>query len=225
MQAVGAADAPVHVHALRDDAKRGQGAAVQPGERLGVGLGADVVSGGEIRRARAAGISANKIVFSGVGKTEEEMRLALQEGVFQFNLESVAEADALSAVATSMGRTAPIAFRVNPDVAADTHAKITTGTYENKFGIAFEQVEGVYARASKLKNLRLRGIQIPSLVGVHAQTVERLRVCRCETDDLQPQRLGLLPLRRRGGAPGCRHQRGDLLPGVLLVHCHRRIRM
>jgi diaminopimelate decarboxylase len=91
------------------------------------GLGADVVSGGEYRRARAAGIAPDKIVFSGVGKTEAEMALALEGGLFQFNLESVAEAEMLSGVATSMGRTAPVGFRVNPDVAAGSHAKISTG--------------------------------------------------------------------------------------------------
>ena len=125
-----------------------------------VGLGADVVSGGEIRRARAAGIPADKIVFSGVGKTDEEMRLALDEGVYQFNLESVAEADALSSVATSMGRTAPIAFRVNPDVAADTHAKITTGTAESKFGIAIDEAPEAYAYAAGLPGLSVQGVAV-----------------------------------------------------------------
>src|SRR6185503_7773311 len=100
------------------------------------GLGADVVSGGEYRRALAAGVSPARIVFSGVGKTDEEMRTALEGGLFQFNLESVAEAEMLSAVASAIGRTAPVGFRVNPDVAAGSHAKITTGTAENKFGIA-----------------------------------------------------------------------------------------
>src|SRR6476646_729516 len=88
------------------------------------GLGADVVSGGEYQRARAAGVPGGKIVFSGVGKTEEEMVQALDGGVYQFNLESVDEAETLSAVATRMGRTAPVGFRVNPDIAAGGHAKI-----------------------------------------------------------------------------------------------------
>ena len=86
------------------------------------GLGADVVSGGEYRRAQAAGVSADKIVFSGVGKSEQEMRLALEHGLFQFNVESMAEAETLSAVASSMGLTAPVAFRINPDVGAGGHA-------------------------------------------------------------------------------------------------------
>src|SRR2546423_14441743 len=100
------------------------------------GLGADVVSGGEYRRARAAGVPGDKIVFAGVGKTEEEMRLALEGGLYQFNLESLDEAEMLSAVATAMGRTAPVGFRVNPDVAAGGHAKITTGAPADQVGIA-----------------------------------------------------------------------------------------
>ena len=124
------------------------------------GLGADVVSGGEIRRARAAGIPASKIVFSGVGKTEAEMKLALEVGVFQFNLESVAEADALSAVATRMGKTAPVAFRVNPDVAAETHAKITTGVAESKFGVAIGEAADAYAHAARLPGLSVQGVAV-----------------------------------------------------------------
>src|SRR5881394_1019444 len=91
------------------------------------GLGADVVSGGEYRRARAAGVPSGKIVFSGVGKTEDEMRLALEGGLYQFNLESLDEAETLSSVATAIGQRAPVGFRVNPDVGAGGHAKITTG--------------------------------------------------------------------------------------------------
>src|SRR5688572_6567563 len=99
------------------------------------GLGADVVSGGEYRRARAAGVPAEKIVFSGVGKTAAEMALALEGGLYQFNLESVPEAEMLSQVALSMGRTAPVSLRINPDVAAGSHAKISTGGAQDKFGI------------------------------------------------------------------------------------------
>jgi diaminopimelate decarboxylase len=105
----------------------------------GLGLGADVVSGGELMRARAAGVAADKIVFSGVGKTAEEMALALKEGIFQFNLESEPEAEMLSEVATSLGIEAPVAFRINPDVDAGTHAKISTGKSENKFGVAYDR--------------------------------------------------------------------------------------
>jgi diaminopimelate decarboxylase len=93
-----------------------------------LGSGADVVSGGELKKALAAGIPAKRIVFSGVGKTREEMRLALESAIYQFNVESEPELDALSQVATAMGSKAPITIRVNPDIDAKTHAKITTGT-------------------------------------------------------------------------------------------------
>jgi len=124
------------------------------------GLGADVVSGGEYHRARNAGVPGDKIVFSGVGKTEEEMRLALEGGLFQFNLESLVEAEMLSAVAGTMERTAPIAFRVNPDVGAGGHAKITTGAAENKFGIAIGDALEAYSRAASLPGLAVQGIAV-----------------------------------------------------------------
>ena len=124
------------------------------------GLGADVVSGGEYRRAAAAGIGPDAIVFSGVGKTEEEMRLALAGGLYQFNLESMEEAEMLSGVATSMGLVAPVGFRVNPDVHAGTHAKISTGAAENKFGIAIREAMAAYARAAQLPGLSVQGIAV-----------------------------------------------------------------
>ena len=124
------------------------------------GLGADVVSGGEYRRAIAAGIAPDTIVFSGVGKTEAEMRLAVERGLFQFNLESAAEAEMLSAVATEMGRTAPVGFRINPDIAAGSHAKITTGSAENKFGIAIGDALNAYATAAALPGLAVRGVAV-----------------------------------------------------------------
>jgi diaminopimelate decarboxylase len=124
------------------------------------GLGADVVSGGEYRRSIAAGVPPDKIVFSGVGKTEEEMRAALAGGVYQFNLESIAEAEMLSAVATSMGRTAPAGFRINPDVPGGSHAKITTGTAANKFGIAIGEAIEAYARSAQLPGLSMRGVAV-----------------------------------------------------------------
>ena len=124
------------------------------------GLGADVVSGGEYRRARAAGVPGEKVVFSGVGKTEEEMRLALEGGLYQFNVESVAEAEMLAAVASNLGRTAPVAFRVNPDVGAGGHAKITTGAAENKFGIAMGDALAAYARAAELPGLAVQGVAV-----------------------------------------------------------------
>lgn len=124
------------------------------------GGGFDVVSEGELRRVIAAGGDPRKCVFAGVGKTEREIEFALKKGIYSFNVESEAELVRINKVAARLKKKAPVAVRVNPNVDAGTHAKITTGTYENKFGIAFEQVEGVYARASKLKNLRLRGLQM-----------------------------------------------------------------
>ena len=125
-----------------------------------LGGGFDVVSEGELRRSIAAGGEASKCVFAGVGKTEGEIRYALEQGIYAFNVESEPELERINKVAAKMKKIAPVAVRVNPNVDAGTHAKITTGTYENKFGIAFEEIEGVYARASKLKNLRLRGLQM-----------------------------------------------------------------
>ena len=124
------------------------------------GLGADIVSGGEYRRSVAAGIRPEKIVFSGVGKTAEEMALALNGGIYQFNLESVEEAEMLSQVATSLGRTAPVGFRVNPDVLAGTHAKISTGGAENKFGVPYADAPAAYARAAALPGLEVQGIAV-----------------------------------------------------------------
>jgi diaminopimelate decarboxylase len=125
-----------------------------------LGSGFDIVSGGELQRVIAAGGDPCKCVFAGVGKTEMEIEFALQRGVYSFNVESESELHRISRVAARLKKVAPVAVRVNPDVAAQTHAKITTGTYENKFGIAFGQVDGVYARASRLKNLRWRGVQM-----------------------------------------------------------------
>jgi diaminopimelate decarboxylase len=125
-----------------------------------LGLGADVVSGGELLRAIAAGIPAGKIVFSGVGKTREEMRLALEKGIYQFNLESEPEAEMLSEVALSMGRVAPVAYRINPDVDAGTHAKISTGKAENKFGIPYDRALAAYDRAGQLAGLDVQGVAV-----------------------------------------------------------------
>jgi diaminopimelate decarboxylase len=124
------------------------------------GLGADVVSAGEYRRARAAGIAPEKIVFAGVGKTADEMALALEGGLFQFNLESLEEARMLSEVAVRMGRTAPAGFRVNPDVEAGTHAKISTGAAENKFGVPYADALAAYAAAAALPGIRLQGVAV-----------------------------------------------------------------
>ena len=124
------------------------------------GLGADVVSGGELLRARAAGIAADKIVFSGVGKTADEMALALREGIGQFNLESVEEAIMLSEVASGLGLTAKVAFRINPDVDAGTHSKISTGRADDKFGIPYDRALDAYARAAALPGLDPLGVAV-----------------------------------------------------------------
>ncbi|MDB5683608.1 MAG: diaminopimelate decarboxylase [Sphingomonas bacterium] len=124
------------------------------------GLGADVVSAGELMRARAAGVPADRIVFSGVGKTAAEMALALREGIGQFNLESEPEAEMLSQVAVGLGLTAPVAFRINPNVEAGTHAKISTGGSEDKFGVAYDRAMAAYDLARSLPGLNVRGIAV-----------------------------------------------------------------
>ena len=124
------------------------------------GAGMDVVSGGEYARARAAGVPGEKIVFSGVGKTETEMRAALEGGIRQFNVESEPEMEALNRVAVSMGTTAPITIRVNPDVDAKTHAKIATGKSENKFGIPISRARDVYAMAARMDGIDVVGIDV-----------------------------------------------------------------
>ena len=122
------------------------------------GAGADVVSEGELLRARAAGIPAERIVFSGVGKGERELRLALTEDIAQVNVESAEELDMLSALAAGMGRTARVALRVNPDVDAETHAKITTGRAHNKFGIPYGDTVALYRRAVSLPGIAPVGL-------------------------------------------------------------------
>ena len=122
------------------------------------GFGADIVSGGEMKRALAAGMPAHDIVFSGVGKTREELRQGLEAGIGQFNIELEEEGAALAQIAASMGLTADAVLRVNPDVDAGTHAKISTGKKENKFGVPIEEALGIFARLSALPGLNLRGI-------------------------------------------------------------------
>jgi diaminopimelate decarboxylase len=122
------------------------------------GLGADVVSEGELRIARAAGIAAGRIVFSGVGKTESEVRHAIEQDIFQVNAESAEEIAMISAIAAGMGRSARVALRVNPDVDAKTHAKITTGKSENKFGVAIDDAPAIYAAMAALPGIAPVGI-------------------------------------------------------------------
>ena len=125
-----------------------------------LGAGIDVVSEGELRRALALGVPGRKIVFSGIGKTAHEMALALKEGIACFNVESEPELELLSSVATRIGSRATVSIRINPDVDAKTHAKITTGTAETKFGIPFAHAREAYARAALLHNVEIVGIDV-----------------------------------------------------------------
>jgi len=124
--------------------------------RLGAGF--DIVSGGELQRVLAAGGDARKIVFSGVGKTVAEMRMALDAGILCFNVESAAELERLNEVAASMGKISAISLRVNPDVDAKTHPYISTGLKQNKFGVAYSDAIGLYRKARGLTNLRITGM-------------------------------------------------------------------
>ncbi|HEY3030643.1 MAG TPA: diaminopimelate decarboxylase [Bradyrhizobium sp.] len=139
-----------------------------------LGAGADVVSGGELKRALAAGIPPEKILFSGIGKTEAELRAALETDILCINIESEPELELLSRLATETGRTARVSVRVNPDVDSGSHAKISTGKSENKFGVPLKRAREVYARAAKLPGIRVTGVdmhigsQITDLVPLEA---------------------------------------------------------
>jgi len=124
------------------------------------GAGADTVSEGEIRKALAAGIPAGRIVFSGVGKTAAELAFAVDAGIYQVNIESEGELETLNAIATARGRRQPAVFRVNPDIGAGGHAKITTGSAENKFGVSFGEAERLYARAANMAGIDMRGLAV-----------------------------------------------------------------
>ncbi|MEO1027755.1 MAG: diaminopimelate decarboxylase [Pseudomonadota bacterium] len=174
------------------------------------GCGADVVSGGELQRALTAGIPASKIVFSGVGKTAAEMELALDAGIYQFNVESAAELDVLSAVASRMGKTAPIAFRVNPDVAAGGHPNISTGKQGDKFGVPWQDAPALYQRAADLPGVDPVGIDvhIGSQIGELAPMESAFR----RTTDLARKLIEAgIPLTRidLGGGLGIPYKEGD----------------
>ncbi|HEY5914392.1 MAG TPA: diaminopimelate decarboxylase [Verrucomicrobiae bacterium] len=144
-----------------------------------LGGGFDIVSGGELQRVVAAGGEPGRCVFAGVGKTEAEIDYALRMGVYSFNAESEPELERINRIAGRRKKIAPVAVRVNPNVQARTHKKITTGTYENKFGVAFEAVEALYSRASRWRNLKLRGVQMHigsqiTEVGPFEQAVRKL---------------------------------------------------
>ncbi len=178
-----------------------------------LGAGADVVSEGEFRRALAAGIPGQKIIFSGVGKTKAELAFALHNDVRQINVESEPELDALNGVAVSMGRRAPVSFRVNPDVDARTHEKISTGKAENKFGIAYEDAPRIYARAAAMPGIEVVGIdmhigsQLTDLDPFReAYTRMRALVERLEADGIPVPRLDI------GGGLGVPYERTNAMP-------------
>jgi diaminopimelate decarboxylase len=149
------------------------------------GAGMDVVSIGEYLRAKAAGLSGDKIVFSGIGKTADEMRVALEGGIRQFNVESEPEMQVLSDVAMSLGKVAPITVRVNPDVDAKTHAKISTGKKEDKFGIPISRAREVYATAATLPGLKVIGIDVH--IGSQLTELEPFRLAYRKVAELTEQ--------------------------------------
>ncbi|MEV8465703.1 diaminopimelate decarboxylase [Fluviibacterium sp. DFM31] len=187
------------------------------------GAGMDVVSGGEYARARAAGVPGDRIVFSGVGKTRDEMRAALEGGIRQFNVESEPEMRALSEVAAGMGQRAPIAIRVNPDVDARTHAKIATGKSENKFGIPIARAREVYAEAAALPGIEVVGIDVhigSQLVELepfelaYTKVAELTRALRDDGHDIRRLDLGGglgIPYTRSNEAPPLPRDYGDLI--------------
>ncbi|SMX23205.1 Diaminopimelate decarboxylase [Boseongicola aestuarii] len=178
-----------------------------------LGAGVDVVSGGEYRRAKAAGFSGDKIVFSGVGKTRDEMCLALEGGIRQFNVESEPEMVLLSRAAESLGVVAPITVRVNPDVDAKTHEKIATGKSENKFGIPIARAREVYALAASLPALEVVGIDVhigSQLTSLEPYEQAYLKVAELtealRADGHQIKRLDL------GGGLGIPYERSNTAP-------------
>lgn len=178
-----------------------------------LGAGMDIVSGGEYARARAAGVAGGRIVFSGVGKLESEMRMALEGGIRQFNVESEPELELLSRVAHSMGLRAPIAIRVNPDVDAKTHEKIATGKSENKFGIPIARAREVYAAAARLPGIEVVGIdmhigsqltELEPYRQAYAKMADLTRALRADGHDIRRLDMGGglgIPYRRDNNAP------------------------
>lgn len=184
-----------------------------------LGAGMDVVSGGEYLRAKAAGVPGERIVFSGVGKTREEMRLALTGGIRQFNVESEPELRALSEVATSLGVTAPITIRVNPDVDARTHEKIATGKKDNKFGIPIDRAPAVYAEAARLPGIEVIGIDVH--IGSQLTELEPFEQAYLKVADLTLRlRAEGHDIRRLdlGGGLGIPYQRSNEAPPLPLEY-------
>lgn len=192
-----------------------------------LGAGMDVVSGGEYARALAAGVPGERIVFSGVGKTRQEMRQALAGGIRQFNVESEPEMRALSEVAASLGKVAPVTIRVNPDVDAKTHAKIATGKSENKFGIPISRAREVYAEAARLPGLEVVGIdvhigsQLTDLApfrAAYGKVAELTQVLRADGHDIRRLDLGGglgIPYTRSNEAPPLPTEYGAMIREVL----------
>jgi diaminopimelate decarboxylase len=166
-----------------------------------LGGGADIVSGGELYRALAAGIAPDKIVYSGVGKSREELEYALQTGILQFNVESEQELDALQEVAARLGVTAPVSFRVNPDVDPQTHAYISTGLAKNKFGIPIAAAGEVYAKAMTLANIKVQGVSchIGSQLTLVSPFIESLHKLKIFIAKLQTQGITISHLDLGGG--------------------------
>ncbi|HKT86188.1 MAG TPA: diaminopimelate decarboxylase [Novosphingobium sp.] len=177
------------------------------------GYGADVVSEGEMRRALAAGVPAQDIVFSGVGKSKRELAAAVEAGIGQFNLESEEEGIELAEIAAARGRTAACALRVNPNVDAKTHAKISTGKAENKFGVAYDLAAGIYARLAGLPGLEMRGIAVH--IGSQISDLEPSRQAFArmgrlmETIRAQGHKVTHMDL---GGGLGVPYRAGESLP-------------
>ncbi|MGV6890040.1 diaminopimelate decarboxylase [Rhodophyticola sp. SM2404] len=191
-----------------------------------LGAGMDVVSGGEYARARSAGVPGERIVFSGVGKTREEMRMALEGGIRQFNVESEPEMVVLSEVAASMGMRAPITVRVNPDVDAKTHEKISTGKYDDKFGIPISRARDVYAFAASLPGLEVIGIDVH--IGSQLTELEPFELAYNKVAELTRQlREDGHTIRRLdlGGGLGIPYERSNSAPplpteyGALIKRC------
>ena len=191
-----------------------------------LGAGMDVVSGGEYARARSAGVPGERMVFSGVGKTREEMRMALEGGIRQFNVESEPEMVVLSEVAASMGMRAPITVRVNPDVDAKTHEKISTGKYDDKFGIPISRARDVYAFAASLPGLEVIGIDVH--IGSQLTELEPFELAYNKVAELTRQlREDGHTIRRLdlGGGLGIPYERSNSAPplpteyGALIKRC------
>ncbi|MDH3263920.1 MAG: diaminopimelate decarboxylase [Paracoccaceae bacterium] len=188
-----------------------------------LGAGVDVVSIGEYLKAKAAGIPGERIVFSGVGKTREEMRIALEGGIRQFNVESEPELRALSEVAHTLGRTAPVTLRVNPDVDAGTHEKIATGRKEDKFGIPLARARAVYAEAARLPGIEVVGIdlhigsqltRLEPFEAAYLKVAELTRELRADGHDIRRLDLGGglgIPYTRSNEAPPLPTEYGALV--------------